>query len=111
MAENYAPLDALLDYDPMTGVYQTFHMSHDGQLTIRTDQDTRVLEQIKQFNHEERESKTRSQRIGEWQKVACIPLIVQFDLIKRGIWDDKERMKKWLNSVEAAPWRSHWANL
>lgn len=111
MADNYAPFDAPLDYDPLTGVYQTFHMSHDGQLTIKTDQDPRVLAQIRKLAHEELGSKSKSERIGEWQKVASIPISIQYDLIKRGIWRDKDRMKRWLNSVEAAPWRTHWAKL
>lgn len=111
MADTFRPLDAPLDYDPMTGVFQTFHMASDGKLTIRTDQDPRVLEQIRKLTHEEFMSKSRTERIGEWQKVASIPLIVQYELIQRGIWYDKAAMKKWLNSVEAAPYRTHWARL
>lgn len=108
MPDNYRQFEAPLDYDPMTGVYQTFHMDHDGQLTIRTDQDPVALDTIRKFTHEELSSTSRSERIGDFRKVASIPTLVQFDLIKRGIWNDEKAMKKWLNSVEAAPYRTHW---
>jgi hypothetical protein len=108
MAENFRRLDALLDYDPNTGVSQTFHMDVDGVMTLRTDQDETAL---RAAAHEEHMSRNRSERIGEWQKVATIPVVVMYDLIKRGIWFDPDRKKRWLNSVEAAPYRTHWARL
>jgi len=107
MAEEYARLDALLDYDPLTGMKQTFHMDVDGKLTIRTAQDPRVIADIRQMAHEERMSHAQNGRIGEFRRVASIPVEVQFDLMKRGIWHDKDAMKKWLNSAEAAPYRVH----
>lgn len=107
MAEEYARYDALLDYDPSTGMKQTFHMDVDGKLTIRTEQDPAVVAAIQKAAHEERMSRSRFERIGEFRRVASIPVEVQFDLIKRGIWHDKDAMKKWLNSAEAAPYRVH----
>lgn len=111
MADRYAKADLPLDYDPMTGVFQTFHMDTDGTFTIRTDQDSRVVSNIVKLAHEEQMSSSRTERIGEFRKVASIPVGVQYDLLKRGIWHDKAAMKKWLNSVEAAPYRTHWARL
>jgi hypothetical protein len=107
MPEEYRRLDALLDFDPSTGMKQTFHMDVDGKLTIRTAQDPSVIADIQRMAHEERMSTTRNERIGEFRRVASIPVEVQFDLIKRGIWNDKDAMKKWLNSAEAAPYRVH----
>jgi len=31
---------------------------------------------------------------------------VLYDLIKRGIWSDPDRRKRWWNSIEAAPYRT-----
>jgi hypothetical protein len=36
---------------------------------------------------------------------ARLPMIVVEDLIKRGIYDDHDAFKKWLNGPEAEPWR------
>lgn len=109
--EEYARFDALLDYDPLTGMRQTFHMDVDGKLTLRNEQDPAVIASIVKAAQEEQNAASRNERIGEFRRVASIPVEVQYDLIQRGIWQDRDRMKKWLNSVEAAPYRTHWARL
>jgi hypothetical protein len=108
--EHFRKLDAELDYDPITGVRQTFHMDVDGNLTLRTEQDA-VEKQIKDFAHQEHSSTSKSERIGEWRKTHTVPLVVMYDLMLKGIWHDPERKKRWLNSPEADPWRTHWARL
>lgn len=111
MPEAYRRLDALLDYDHLTGTKQTFHMDVDGKLTLRLEQDPKVVKQIVRAAQDEQNSTSRNQRIGDMRRVASIPVEVQYDLIKRGIWNDRDRMKRWLNSIEAAPYRTHWARV
>lgn len=111
MPENYARLDALLDYDPLTGTKQTFHMDVDGKLTLRLEQDPEVVKAISRAALDEQNATSRNERIGEFRRIASIPVEVQYDLIKRGIWNDRDRMKRWLNSIEAAPFRTHWARV
>lgn len=36
----------------------------------------------------------------ELRRVASIPLVVVDDLIKRGIWNDKKKMRAWLNDSQ-----------
>lgn len=42
---------------------------------------------------------------GPNKLAARLPLIVYEDLKHRGIIDDEDAFKRWLNSREAAPWR------
>ena len=70
----------------------------DGRLTLHTAQDVEpVLDGIAR----DRET----MRHGVNKLVARLPLIVVEDLIKREIYDEGPKFKKWLNSPEADPWR------
>lgn len=51
--------------------------------------------------HRDREN----MRHGVNKVAARIPMVIVENLISRGIWDDEDAMKKWLNSLEAIPWR------
>lgn len=104
MADNYRALDALLDHDPMTGVSQTFHMDVDGKMTLRTTQDDTAIRAVCEA---ERNSHIKNEKIGEFRRVASIPVTVQYDLIRRGIWGNQKQMRWWLGTVEAAPYRTH----
>jgi hypothetical protein len=42
---------------------------------------------------------------GPTKVAARLPMIVVEDLQRRGIYDDEDAFKAWLNSIEAAPWR------
>ena len=42
---------------------------------------------------------------GDNRRIATLPVIVWEDLKKRGIADDDDAFRKWLNSSEATPWR------
>jgi hypothetical protein len=44
-------------------------------------------------------------RHGVNKVAARLPMVIVEDLMNRGIWDDEDAMKKWLNSYDAAPWR------
>ena len=46
------------------------------------------------------------QQKGANRKIATLPIFIVEDLIHRGIYYDEDRFKTWLNSSEAAPWRT-----
>ena len=43
---------------------------------------------------------------GEWHQIASIPLIVVEELMKQGIWDNTERLHKWLNDRDNIMFRT-----
>lgn len=109
MAEHFAPLDEIIDYDPLTGVSQRMVMETDGTLRLITDQN---LEPFTRVAHESRMNRqSRHEKMGEMCHIASIPVSIQYDLITRGIWQDRDRFKRWLNSDEAKPFRTHWARV
>ena len=81
-------------------------VAHDGLLTTIVRQDVeRILEDIKR----RREQPMVSQ--NGWWDAASLPVPIYEDLKQRGIIDDEDAFKKWLNSSEAAPWRIHGGQL
>lgn len=109
MAEEYAKLDEIIDFDPLTGVSQRMVMETDGTLRLVTDQNVKPIVQYAQEASNNRHS--RNEKMGDVCHVASIPLMVQYELITRGIWQDPQRFKRWLNSDEAKPFRTHWARI
>lgn len=103
MAEQYRELDdPNFDYDPVTGVRQRIKIDNDGVIHFQNTQDDT---QIRKWAHESRESFSKNQRLGDIAPIGSIPVIVLYDLMKRGIWQDMDRRRKWFNSIEAAPYR------
>lgn len=103
MAEQYREIDDHnFDYDPNTGVRQRLKIDSDGVFHfVNTQDDT----QIRKWAHESRESFSKNQRLGDIAPIGSIPVIVMYDLIKSGIWNDPERRRKWWNSDLAKPYR------
>jgi hypothetical protein len=82
------------------GVARTM-ISHDDHLTLVVSQDVeRILEEIKYLRE------TTVKGTDNWH-AAKLPVPVYEDLKNRGIADDEDAFKRWLNSSEAAPWRVH----
>lgn len=101
--------DHNFDYDPMTGVRQRLKIDQDGVMHFETTQDVSGIVDTAQ---EIASNFCKNQSWGDGaHHVASIPVLVQYDLIKRGIWGDKTRMRKWLNSIEAAPYRTRHGNV
>lgn len=88
----------VLDCNPESGTIQLFHYDEaEDRVTIETIADvTELVEQNKAIFNEH----TRLDRHGEWARVASIPLCVYYDLKAKGIVDDEEAMKKWLNDPD-----------
>lgn len=86
----------LLDTDPITGIRHVFHYDEvTDEATITAEQDvSNVIELNKQ------EYNDAPDRFGEWSKVATLPMVVYYDLKKKGILDDQVALKRWLNDPE-----------
>lgn len=44
-------------------------------------------------------------RHGKNKVAARLPMVIVENLMVRGIWNDEDAMRRWLNSYEARPWR------
>lgn len=104
MAETYRAHDEIIDYDPHLRIAQRMILDTDGGTTLVNYQDTSDISRV---THHERMGWSKTSRTGDIARVASIPLIVQYDLIRRGIWGKQDEMRKWLNSEEAKPWRTN----
>ena len=94
--------DPNFDYDPMTGVKQSLTIDNEGVMHFQSSQDD---SDIRKYAHESRSNYSKHDKMGDLAPVARLPVLVMYDLIKRGIWGDKKRLYAWYNSVEAAPYR------
>lgn len=72
--------------------------AHPYRVSTNVQQD---VEPILEGIHRDREN----MRHGMNKVAARVPMVIVENLITRGIWDDEDAMKKWLNSSEATPWR------
>jgi hypothetical protein len=82
----------------------------DGSLTIASGQDDKIIKNIADLNKREKFQSRHGTYKGDSKfghHVARIPLIVLEQLIRDGIWGDKDRMKEWLNKREVQEsWRT-----
>ena len=104
MAEEFAPGSFDLGTDAFTGTSQKMHITPDQRLVFETKTD---ISDLADQNKEIMNSVSRTSRSGDMVKVASLPMLVYVDLMKRGILRDKAAMKKWLQSEEARPYRTH----
>ena len=71
------------------------------KVTIKTEQDiSEILDGIAR----DREL-SAGRRAGDVEPSHRLPVIIYEELKKRGIADDNDAFRKWLNSSEASPWR------
>lgn len=88
----------LITQNPLTGVETWFNYDNEtGDSIITSEQETAGTVEFNkaQFND-------APQRFGNgtFHKVASIPLVVLEDLKRRGIVDDPDAMKRWLNDPD-----------
>jgi len=94
MAENYRKIDdPNFDYDPLNGVRQRLVIEQDGGVHLETTQD---VDHILKAAHESRMNYSKHEKLGDDVKIASIPMLIQADLMKQGIWQDKKRLFAWL---------------
>lgn len=85
-------------YDPLTGVREVFRYDEETDtFTIETVQDvTGIVERAKDAYAQVDERA----RWGEGQVVASIPLVVYYDLMRRGVLRDEQAFRRWLDDPE-----------
>ena len=83
-------------YDPVLGIKRTFHASEDGnEFVIQTTQETEDIVEANKSAYNDAPA-----RWGEFTRVASIPISLYWDLKKKGIADDDNAMKRWLNNSD-----------
>jgi hypothetical protein len=107
MAEEYLPGSFILDRDALTGTIEKMHVTTDQKLVFEQTVDVQGLGEYNQAIRNE-VSRTESLPDGVGVKVASLPMMVYLDLRKRGILGDKAALRRWLQSDEARPFRTHW---
>lgn len=94
MADNYRKIDDPdFDYDPINGVRQRLVIEQDGGIHLESTQD---VDHILKAAHESRMNFSKHEKLGDDVKIASIPMLIQADLVKKGIWQDKKRLFAWL---------------
>jgi hypothetical protein len=100
---DFRPADFVLDFDPLSGITETMRIDDKGMVQFNQTQDVTAL--LKEA-HEARGERAKHERIGEWRRVATLPMIIRAQLEARGIMKDQNLLKKWLSSEEGRPWRT-----
>ena len=87
----------VFSHDAETGITKYWHDNGDGSVTLETVQDTR---DIQRANMEGRKEFDKHAKWGDMSRVASIPLTVYYDLKQKGILDDQNELRKWLNDPD-----------
>ena len=94
----------LFDRDAALGMTQYFHYDDDkDEFTIETRQDVSSLVELNKSKFNQIDEKARW---GELSQVASIPLNIYYDLKKKGILDDKKKLRAWLNDSDNRAFRT-----
>ena len=99
----------LFGWDPERRVKEVFHHDEaDDHFYVETIQDVEpVIEANKQLYNQFDSHRDRfGEDIGARTLVARVPDVIIAELKKRGIWQDKAKLAAWLDTSEAAPWRT-----
>jgi hypothetical protein len=108
MAEQFRHFeDENFDLDPERKVRQKLVIDTDGMMHLSTEQ---KVDHIVDLAHANAMDVAKHERIPDDVRVAIIPDIVQFELRQKGIWQDKNKLRSWLNDGEGkvyktVPWR------
>lgn len=95
-----------ISYDSLTGTLQKMHLTTDNKLVLETEY---AVDPIAEMAKAERDAISRTDKVPDGMvKVASLPMMVYLDLRKRGILGDRNELRKWLASEDAAPFRTHW---
>lgn len=106
MSEEYRPGSFVLDYDELTGTIEKMHVTSDQKLIFEQTTD---VQELGEQNQTLRNEISRNEKLPDGMvKVASLPMMVYLDLRKRGILGDKAALRRWLNTEEARPFRTHW---
>ncbi len=88
-------MDRVFDSDPLTQTKRTFHYDDtDESFVIATQQDCESIVETNKALQNSQDERTGWK--GTWHRVASIPNVVWWDLVRRGIANDDKALKKWL---------------
>lgn len=109
MAEKFrAFTDENFDVDPETGRRQKLTIDNDGVMHFTNEQ---RVDHIIDLAHANAMDVCRAERIPDEVRVAIIPDdVINLELRPKGIWQDKQKLRAWLNDGEGkvyktVPWR------
>jgi len=90
-------LRKIIDHDPVTGISHVFYYDNEtDEATITAEQNVDdVVEENKQLYND-----APTNWNDDWNRVAQIPMVVYWDLKRKGILDDQVALKRWLNDPE-----------
>jgi len=97
----------LFSHDEATGITKYWHVTGEGQFVVETVQRADAI-----LDANKRAFNDAGERWGEkMNRVASIPLSVYYDLKRKGIADDPDRMKKWMNDLDNRAFRTRGGTL
>jgi len=86
----------LLDTDPNTGIRHVFNYDEmTDEATITAEQDVNEVIEANKAAYND-----APDRYGEFTRVAQIPMVIYWELKKKGILDDQVALKRWLNDPD-----------
>lgn len=92
------------DYDADTETKVT-RVVEDG--TTHTVYVANVPQMLLELNRYERDNDPKGVRKGfSMRRLARVPIALHIDLVRKGIWGDKKRMRAWLNDPDNRFFRS-----
>lgn len=87
----------LIDFDPHAAIATIYHELDDKTIGYESLQDaTEIVEVNKMFMADTDEHA----RYGDMSRVASIPTVLWFELVRNGVADDPVRLRKWLNDPD-----------
>jgi hypothetical protein len=87
----------LIDFDPYAAIATIYHDLDDKTIGYESVQDaTDIVEVNKAFMADTDEHA----RYGDMGRVAQIPTVVWFELVRKGIAQDEVALRKWLNDPD-----------
>lgn len=97
----------VLDHDPVTGISHVFYYDDEtDEATITAEQQLApIIDENKELYND------APTRFGDTARVAQIPMVVYWDLQKRGILNDQVALKKWLNDPDNRFFRTRPGNV
>lgn len=75
--------------------------SGEDRMIVKKSQDFEPIIELNKYQRNNNECNT-----GDMRKVASIPNLEVEKLMKAGIWQDKKRLKKWLNDPDNRAFRT-----
>lgn len=94
----------IIDDDPIGMMRSRIHSHADGSLTVENSQDASEVIDDNKARFNTFDERSRWNDFGN--RVASIPLVVWFDLVRRGIAADEKALRRWLDDPENRHFRT-----